>query len=221
MFSLEHHHFPSATLIAGVDEVGRGSWAGPVVAAAVVFDQAIVFEEKTIFDQGMVNQGAPGFLHLIADSKVLTAAKRDIVRRILETMPGVYVGIGVGTVEEIDTHNILQATFIAMGRAIRALPIECNGVLVDGVHKIHDLNKPPQVAIVHGDQLSRSIGAASIIAKTYRDRLMNDLHQSYPWFGWDKNMGYGTKKHQAGLTSFGPTPHHRRTFKPVAALLHQ
>jgi ribonuclease HII len=180
-------------LVAGVDEVGRGPWAGPVIAAAVVLD---------------ANRIPDG----IADSKRLTAAKRESLER--ELLGCARVGLGDASVEEIDALNIYHATHLAMRRAVEALPCTPELVLVDG-------NRAPSWAwpcetIVKGDAKCLSIAAASIVAKVARDRLMTALDATHPGFGWGRNMGYGTPAHAAALAAIGPTPHHRRSFRPVA-----
>lgn len=183
-------------VVAGVDEVGRGPWAGPVVAAAVILDPA------------RIPAG-------IADSKKLSAAKRELLHAELTSCAR--FGIGEASVAEIDELNIYHATHLAMRRAVESLPCVPELVLVDG-------NRAPRWAypcetIVQGDASCLSIAAASIVAKVTRDRLMAALHESHPGFGWVSNMGYGTPEHAMALTRFGPTPHHRRSFRPVAAAL--
>lgn len=178
--------------VAGVDEVGRGPWAGPVVAAAVVL--------RT----DMLPDG-------INDSKKLSAQKREYLYDILMAIAD--VGIGQASVEEIDTLNILKATKLAMERAVLALPYIPDAILVDGNH---GFNAPCMVQpVIKGDSISLSIAAASIIAKVTRDRLMEELAQSFPYYGWEKNVGYGTKAHQEGMQQYGITQHHRKSFKPV------
>ncbi len=183
--------------VCGVDEVGRGPWAGPVMAAAVILDPANI----------------PAGLH---DSKKLTITRREAL--FAEIMQSATVSIGAASVQEIDRINILQATFLAMRRAINGLEIRPAFALIDG-NKI-----PPDIpcgarAIVKGDARSLSISAASIIAKVTRDRLMCDLSATYPGYGWETNMGYGTKAHQEGLAKLGITPHHRVSFKPIHKML--
>ena len=192
-FSHEQRH-PGP--VAGVDEAGRGPLAGPVVAAAVILD-------PECFPDG------------INDSKVLTAARRaELCARLMECAR---IGIGVASVEEIDSLNIFWATMLAMTRAVEALPLRPGTVLVDG-------NRCPDwehngVAIVGGDGLSLSIGAASIIAKHHRDSLMADYDSLYPGYGWRSNKGYSAKAHQEALARLGPTPLHRRSFARVAQAL--
>jgi ribonuclease HII len=194
--NLWHEHALSG-LVAGVDEAGRGPWAGPVVAAAVII-------------------GAQAVPDGINDSKKLTPAKRNaLFDRIIASCR---CGIGSASVEEIDALNILQATGLAMRRAIEALPVAPTHALVDG-------NRPPALpcavtTLVGGDALSLSIAAASILAKVTRDRLMSELARDFPGYGWERNAGYGTAAHQKGLATLGVTLHHRRSFAPIKALLH-
>ncbi len=181
-------------IVAGVDEAGRGPWAGPVVAAAVVLDPKHI---------------PPG----IADSKALGAARREALHTGI--VARARWGIGIASVAEIDALNILQATLLAMTRAVAALPCPPDLVLVDG-NRAPNWQWPCET-IVSGDAKCLSIAAASIMAKVTRDRIMRDLHQTHPAFGWDRNMGYGTKVHSDALTRLGPTVHHRMSFAPCAA----
>jgi len=182
--------------VAGVDEVGRGPLAGPVVAAAVILDPQHLPQDAN-------------------DSKKLTAAKRDKLYDAI--MASAQVGIGQASVEEIDDINILQATFLAMRRAIAALPQKPGMLLIDG-------NRAPDFGItartiVGGDAKVLSIAAASIIAKVTRDRLMVELAKTHPQYDWPSNAGYGTAKHLEALQQFGVTPHHRRTFRPISEMV--
>jgi ribonuclease HII len=183
--------------ICGVDEVGRGPLAGPVVAAAVILDRARI----------------PKGLN---DSKKLSEEDREaLFPRIMEM--AVAVGIGEASVEEIDLVNIRQATHLAMGRAVRALPVPAMFALVDG-------NDAPALpckcdTLVKGDSRSVSIAAASIIAKVTRDRMMAALHDQHPGYNWKNNKGYGTTEHYSGLRAHGVTLHHRRSFGPIRNLL--
>ena len=183
--------------VCGVDEVGRGPWAGPVVTAAVILDPANI----------------PTGLN---DSKKLTAARREGLFEKINA--SAHVAIGMASVEEIDRINILQATFLAMRRAVEALKVSSAFALIDG-NKIPPALVCDARAIVKGDSRSVSIAAASIIAKVTRDRLMCDLSATYPGYAWETNMGYGTKAHQEGLARLGVTPHHRRSFKPIHKML--
>jgi ribonuclease HII len=192
-FHIERSH---SGVIAGVDEAGRGPWAGPVVAAAVILNQAD-------FPAGL------------NDSKKLSKIKRE--RLFSEIQALAKVGVGMADVEEIDRLNILQATKLAMLRAIEALPQQPDLALIDGNQTINAACQT--IAIVKGDNKSLSIAAASIIAKVTRDRLMEALHEAHPHYNWQNNAGYGTKAHQEGLAQHGITEHHRRSFKPIAALI--
>ena len=179
-------------MIAGVDEAGRGPLAGPVVAAAVILCEG----------------GIAG----LDDSKKLSAKRRAELESLI--LARCIVGIGMASVEEIDRINILQATFLAMTRAVEALPQAPAHVLVDG-------NRLPKwsysaEAIIGGDALHPCISAASIIAKEHRDRIMVAADSDYPGYGWASNKGYGAAVHMAALREKGPTPLHRRSFAPVA-----
>jgi ribonuclease HII len=180
-----------------VDEAGRGPWAGPVVAAAVVLDRDNV---------------PPG----LNDSKKLTAARRAVLFDTI--MASALVGVGIAGVEEIDALNILRANDLAMLRAIGALNPAPAAALIDG-------NRVPPgwpcraQALVGGDGRSLSIAAASIIAKVTRDRIMAELAKAHPGYGWERNQGYGTAEHRAALTRLGVTWHHRRSFRPIHNIL--
>ena len=187
-------------VVAGIDEAGRGPWAGPVVAAAVVLDTAAL---------------GPELADAIDDSKKLTPARRRAVAHLL--VGAARIGIGAAGVAEIASCNILGATFLAMGRAVAALEVVPDLALVDG-NRLPRL-PCPALAVVRGDSLSLSIAAASIMAKVTRDRIMEALARRYPGFGWERNAGYGTAEHRAGLAEHGITPHHRRTFAPIRKLL--
>ena len=185
--------------VAGVDEVGRGPLAGPVVAAAVVLDIAAL----------------PDGLN---DSKKLTAnARNRLSAQIRETAD---VGIAEASVEEIDRLNILKASHLAMVRAVAALSVAPDFLLIDGNLIPADFTLPAQ-AVVKGDSKSLSIAAASIVAKVCRDKIMVELAQQHPGYGWDTNAGYPSKSHKAALQNLGVTPHHRRSFKPVHNILYQ
>ena len=186
-----------ARILAGVDEVGRGPLAGPVTAAAVVLN---------------VDRIPVG----LNDSKRLTAAARD--RLFNEIHAVAEVSVGHATVEEIDRLNILRASHLAMCRAVAGLPRAPDMALIDGNMIPRDLTCKA-VALVKGDARSVSISAASIVAKVVRDRIMVDLAQQHPGYGWEKNAGYPTKAHREALLSLGVTPHHRRSFKTVHNIL--
>ena len=185
--------------IAGVDEVGRGPLAGPVVAAAVVLDA----------------DNIPDGLN---DSKQMSAKKREALYDILHTVAD--VSIAQASVREIEEHNILRASHIAMVRAVSGLKQPADFALIDGNMVPRGLNTPSGT-LVKGDTRSLSIAAASIMAKVWRDRLMMSLAQQHPGYGWETNQGYPTPEHKAGLKSHGVTLHHRRTFAPVHNILWQ
>lgn len=187
-------------IVAGIDEAGRGPWAGPVVAAAAILDPHRLPEE--LADR-------------LDDSKKLSPKVRSSLFDVLHEYA--QLGVGMASVDEIDTHNILAATMLAMTRAVADLPRRPDYVLVDG-NRAPELPCPAQT-VVRGDGLSLSIAAASIVAKVTRDRMMESLALEHPEYGWERNAGYGTKAHQDSLARFGVTVHHRRSFKPIAALL--
>ena len=193
-FQCEHasHH----TIICGVDEAGRGPWAGPVCAAAVILDQYNI----------------PAGLN---DSKKLTQAKREALFPLI--MATAEVGVSLVSAAEIDEINILQATYRAMTRAVAALKTKPTLALIDG-------NRAPQLfcatqVIIGGDGKSLSIAAASIIAKVTRDRLMVEMDTDFPAYGFARHKGYGTAAHAAALAQHGPCTEHRKSFAPIAALL--
>ena len=185
--------------IAGVDEVGRGPLAGPVVAAAVVLNP----------------QDIPDGLN---DSKKLTAKRRAALETAIRERAE--VALAEATVAEIDAHNILRASHLAMERAVAALDPPPDYLLIDGNMIPHGLTIPAQ-AVVKGDAHSVSIAAASIVAKNWRDQLMVDLAQQHPGYGWETNAGYPSKQHREALQNLGVTPHHRRSFRPVHNILYQ
>ncbi|PUE19484.1 ribonuclease HII [Limnohabitans sp. WS1] len=187
-------HFQVSGLMAGVDEAGRGPLAGPVVAAAVILD-----ELNPILG--------------LNDSKKLTAKRREALFDEIRAR-ALCFAIAEASVEEIDQINILQATLLAMKRAVEGLRLVPKLVLVDG-------NRLPTLAmhseaIVKGDALVPAISAASILAKVHRDRLCAEMHERYPVYGFDQHKGYGTAQHMAALQAHGPTNCHRMTFAPVA-----
>lgn len=187
-------------LVVGIDEVGRGPWAGPVLACAVALDPGALPD---------------GLLARLADSKALSHAVRVELARALQTHAT--VAFGRAEVAEIDTWNILQASHMAMARAVAALPRVPDHALVDG-------NRAPALpcscdTVVGGDAAVVSIAAASIAAKVARDLEMEQLARAHPGYGWERNRGYGTAEHKRGLAELGATPQHRRSFKPVQAVL--
>jgi ribonuclease HII len=193
-YSLEIEH---GGRVAGVDEAGRGPLAGPVVAAAVVFPHGLT----------------PTLAALLDDSKKLTAEARLVAFAALHASGLAEIGVGAASVAEISRLNILQATLLAMHRAVSRLASPPDIALVDG-------NQPPRLAcpvrcVIGGDASSLSIAAASIVAKVIRDRAMHRLGLRFPMYGWGRNAGYGTAPHRAAITLHGPCRHHRPTFGAV------
>lgn len=185
--------------ICGVDEVGRGPLAGPVTAAAVILDPERIPEG-------------------LDDSKRLTARRR--LALAAEIAAVAEVSIAHASVEEIESHNILRASHLAMVRAVAGLSAPPCHVLVDGNMVPRGLDYSSET-MVGGDARSLSIAAASIVAKVARDRIMAELAQRHPGYGWERNSGYGTAQHMAALLDLGVTPHHRRGFKPIHNILYQ
>ena len=183
-------------LVAGVDEAGRGPWAGPVVAAAVIL-------ERDAIPQG------------IDDSTALSRARREALYEVLQD--SAIIGVGQASVEEIERLNILAAALLAMSRAVDNLAVVPDHALIDG-NRAPDL-PCPATTLVGGDGSSLSIAAASIIAKVTRDAIMTRLAADHPGYGWERNAGYGTAEHIAALGRLGVTAHHRRGFKPISRLL--
>lgn len=189
------HLLSVSTIIAGVDEAGRGPLAGSVVAAAVILDP---------------NQPIQGLM----DSKKLSEKKRDALYALIQAHAR-SVGVGKASAQEIDDINILQATLLAMKRAVESLHIQPEEILVDGTHCPKVICKAE--AMIKGDQKVEAISAASIIAKVTRDREMLALDQQFPGYGFAQHKGYGTKAHLAALQRLGPCEIHRRSFAPVEA----
>lgn len=181
-------------LMAGVDEAGRGPLAGPVVAAAVILDEC-----------------QP--IHGLADSKKLSAARREALYDEIRAK-ALCCSIAQASVEEIDRLNILQATLLAMRRAVEGLRLRPARVLIDG-NRIPVMDIPAE-AVVKGDALISAISAASILAKVHRDRWCREVHEAFPDYGFATHKGYGTAMHMAALQALGPSVHHRRSFAPVA-----
>lgn len=177
---------------AGCDEVGRGCLCGPVVAAAVILDES--------FNQNLVN-----------DSKKLTFKTRNYLDQYIKNNVKEYA-IAEISPQFIDVHNILNASIHAMHLCLDQLKIRPELILVDG-NKFHPYNFIPHQCIIKGDAKLLSIACASILAKNYRDRLMIELHEEFPQYGWNKNMGYATKIHREALKKFGPTIYHRKSFR--------
>lgn len=195
-FQYERRFWGKGQLVAGVDEVGRGPLAGPVVTAAVIIDKN--------FDLIDVN-----------DSKKLTPKRRlELYPKILEK--AVSVGIGIKNAQVIDEINIYEADRLAMAEAVKNLNRKPDALLVDAMDVPIDI---PQIKLIKGDAKSNSIAAASIVAKVFRDKLMDDYDALYPQYKFSKNAGYGTKDHLDALNKFGPTPIHRKSFEPIKSML--
>lgn len=191
-------------LVCGIDEVGRGPLAGPVIACSAII-------KPTALSHPSVN--------LINDSKKISAKKRQKICSDIDDI-AIY-SLGQATVEDIDTHNIFQATFLAMRRAYTNLCEQLDtppiAALIDGKFTP---NLPCQcLPVIKGDQKSLSIATASIIAKEHRDNLMHNLSRAHPHYGWENNAGYGTKQHIQAINTHGITPHHRKSFKPISEVL--
>lgn len=193
-------------IVCGIDEAGRGPWVGPVAAGAVAF---------------LTHQINPELLQNLNDSKKLSATKREKLYDLIlaEAKAGrLTYGIGLASAEEIDCLNILQATFLAMQRATEQLTPQPNQALIDG-NRLPARFACPTTCYISGDGRSYSIAAASILAKVYRDRLMQKLAEQYPYYGFEKNAGYGTKDHIEGIRQHGLTPEHRKSYKPIKQYL--
>lgn len=184
-------------LIAGVDEVGRGSWIGPVFSAAVILKKNI-------------NK------NLLKDSKKISAKKRKQLANYIKKN-SIY-SIGKASIKEIDKLNILQATLLSMKRAINNLKHKPNIIFIDGTHAPKNTSYHFKT-IIRGDEKIPAISAASIIAKVARDRYITRLAKNYTYYGWHTNFGYGTKKHLKAINKFGVTIHHRKSFKPMYNIL--
>ena len=194
-------------LVAGVDEAGRGPWAGPVVAGAVVF---------------LTQEIEPFLLENLNDSKKITPKKREVLyEKLLEAKDRGQVLIGIGQAEpkEIDELNILQATFLAMQRAVAALGKIPDYAIIDGNQKPREF--PCQtMTLIKGDARSYSVAAASIMAKVFRDKMMRNLAKQYPYYGFEKNAGYGTKAHIEGLKAYGIVEGvHRKSYRPIQEII--
>ena len=183
-------------ITAGVDEVGRGCLAGPVVSAAVILKKGIN-------------------LKLLKDSKKISYKKREEISEHIKNNS--YFSIGTASVQEILNLNILQASLLSMKRAIEKLKVKPNLTLIDG--NFAPVGLKNYKTIINGDEKVKVISAASIIAKVYRDRLMVRLSETFSNYAWERNFGYGTKAHLEGLKKFGVTSHHRKSFKPVYKIL--
>lgn len=193
-------------LVCGIDEAGRGPWVGPVAAGAVIF----------------LNRDVnPEILENLDDSKKLSAKKRERLYELLlkEAENGnLTYGIGLASATEIDELNILQATFLAMSRAVQQLKLKPRIALIDGNRLPKNFICPAEY-VIKGDALSYSISAASILAKVYRDNLMKEMALKFPAYGFEKNAGYGTKQHIEALKKYGITSEHRKSYRPIKEFL--
>ena len=185
-------HYKSKLIIAGCDEAGRGCLAGPVVAAAVILPKS--------FKNNILN-----------DSKVLSEKKRDLLRQIIEN-EAIAWAVGIVSPKEIDKINILNASFLAMHRAVEALNTKAELLLIDG-NRFTPYPQIPHECIIKGDGKFLSIAAASVLAKTYRDDIMKELDLSFPDYYWKQNKGYPTKQHRKAIAKIGANQHHRKTFQ--------
>jgi ribonuclease HII len=185
-------HFPSKLIIAGCDEAGRGCLAGPVVAAAVILPKS--------FKNNILN-----------DSKVLSEKKRDALQPIIEK-EAIAFAVGIVSPAEIDKINILNASFLAMHRAIEGLNTKAEFLLIDG-NRFNPYPEIPHECIIKGDGKFLAIAAASVLAKTYRDDIMKGLDVKFPTYNWKQNKGYPTKQHRKAIAEFGANQHHRKTFQ--------
>ena len=184
--------YDKSKIEAGCDEAGRGCLAGPVVAAAVILPKKFKNE-------------------ILTDSKQLSEKKRELLRPIIEK-EAIAWGVGIVSPAEIDKINILNASFLAMHRAVDKLKKTPNLLLIDG-NRFNKYKEVDHVCVIKGDGKYLPIAAASILAKTYRDDIMKQYHEEFPFYDWNKNKGYPTKKHREGIKEFGSTPYHRKSFR--------
>jgi ribonuclease HII len=196
----ENKHWVQFSSIAGLDEAGRGAWAGPVSAAAVILPQITTLTQT---------------LNGVKDSKLMLPKERDFWASVIKTV-AITWGIGFSTASEIDEMGIIAATRLAMQRALLQMNPQPQFLLIDALTL--PAVKLPQEALIKGDQRCLSIAAASVLAKTARDAHMCTQDQLYPNFGFSSHKGYGTKRHQLALTTNGPSPIHRKSFKPIQTL---
>ena len=193
--------------VIGLDEVGRGPLAGPVISCGCHFKNYTIINDLKDF---------------IGDSKKLSAKKRELSFKFLQNLKKENIidfHLGIANVEEIDNLNILEATKLSMKRVIDKFNLKNAQLIIDGNFSLNYKSYKEQ-SIIKGDNKSLSIAAASIIAKVHRDRLMKKLSIKFKDFGWEKNAGYGTKMHIENIHRFGPTIHHRKTFEPIKSLIH-
>ena len=193
--------------VIGLDEVGRGPLAGPVISCGCYFKNYTIQED---------------FYKLIGDSKKLSEKKRKVSFEFLQNLKKegiIDYHLGIANVEEIDTLNILEATKLSMKRVVDKFDLKNAHLIIDGNFSLN-YKSYKENSIIKGDDKSLSIAAASIIAKVHRDRLMKKLSIRHKHFGWEKNAGYGTKLHIENIHRLGPTIHHRKTFEPIKSLIH-
>ena len=193
--------------VIGLDEVGRGPLAGPVISCGCYFKNYNTQED---------------FYNLIGDSKKLSEKKRKVSFEFLQNLKKegiIDYHLGIATVEEIDKINILEATKLSMKRVVDKFNLKNAFLIIDGNFSLNHQSYKEE-SIIKGDSKSLSIAAASIIAKVHRDRLMKKLSMKYPHYGWEKNAGYGTKLHMENIRLSGPSIHHRETFEPIKSLIH-
>ena len=193
--------------VIGLDEVGRGPLAGPVISCGCYFKNYTIQED---------------FYKLIGDSKKLSEKKRKVSFKFLQNLKKegiIDYHLGIANVEEIDTLNILGATKLSMKRVVDKFDLKNAHLIIDGNFSLN-YKSYKENSIIKGDDKSLSIAAASIIAKVHRDRLMKKLSVRHQHFGWEKNAGYGTKLHIENIYRLGPTRHHRKTFEPIKSLIH-
>jgi len=193
--------------VIGLDEVGRGPLAGPVISCGCYFKNYTIQKE---------------FSNFIKDSKKLSAKKKEASFKFLQGLKKEKIidyHLGIANVEEIDALNILEATKLSMKRVVEKFNLKNAFLIIDGNFYLNHQSYKEQ-SVIKGDSKSLSIAAASIIAKVHRDRLMKKLSMKYPDYGWEKNAGYGTKLHMENIHTLGPTIHHRKTFEPIKSLIH-
>ena len=203
-----------ASLIAGIDEAGRGAWAGPVVAAAVILPRDLELLETLLPPTTPPTNGGSSFRG-VRDSKQLTPLQREAADVVIRQV-ALYIGVGVVPPSVVDEVGLSFAGQLAFWRAVQGLRAEADHLLVDGFPLWS--SRYPQTAVIHGDARCLSIAAASVIAKVARDNMMSELHQTLPGYGFLRNRGYGSPTHADALRTLGPSLHHRRTWAPLMSL---
>jgi ribonuclease HII len=223
VFEIENKYLKKgSSFVVGVDEAGRGPLVGPVVASAVMIGKK---DTERLQENSILDEFGEDIFDLIRDSKKLTPKRRERVYNFI--MTNFYVGVGICDHNTVDRVNILEASFLAMKKAISDLKMKNREAvswgdekifLIDGNKTIPNLSDN-QEAVVGGDNLVKVISAASIVAKVARDKMLLEMHEKYPQYGFDKHKGYGTKAHMEALEKFGPCEFHRKSFGPVKRLL--